>query len=93
MRKNAIKRMLFTITGLFSLRAMATSHHLSDLHLIDELPTAQRVLVYEQVVNFLNQHPEIAVDAKIIAVDGKGTVYVLDENKILLAGVGSPSTI
>lgn len=93
MRKNAIKRILFTMTGLFSFRAMASGQQPTDLRFLEELPTPQRVQVYEQVIKFLNQHPKIAVDAKIIAVDGKGTIYVLDENKVLLAGVGSPSVI
>ena len=93
MRKNAIKRILFTMTGLFSLQAMAAGQLPPDLLLMDELPTAQRVQVYEQVIKFLNQHPELAVDAKIIAVDGKGTIYVLDENKVLLASGGNPSVI
>ena len=93
MRKNAIKRILFTMSGLFSLQAMATGQLPSDLILMDELPTAQRVQVYEQVLKFLNQHPKLAVDAKIIAVDGKGTIYVLDEKKVLLASGGNPSVI
>ncbi len=93
MRKNAIKRILFTMTGLFSFSAAASAQQPTDLRLLEELPTEQRVQVYQQVIGFLNRHPEIAVDAKIIAVDRKGTIYVLDENTVVLAGIGSPSVI
>ena len=93
MRKNAIKKVLFTLASLAALPARADNIQIDDLRLMEELPAEQRVIVHQTVVNFLGQHPELATDAKVIAVDGKGTVYVLDEKLVPLASAGAPSCI
>ena len=92
MRKKAIKGILFsmaTVSGFFA--------HAGELpqgfHLIEELPLEHRVVVHQQVLNFLNENPQLAADAKVIAVDEKGTVYVLDEELETLRAVGAPSSI
>jgi exoribonuclease R len=61
--------------------------------LIEELPVEQRVIVHQQVLKFLNEHPENAADAKVIAVDEKGTVYVLDDKMEKMVSVGQPSCV
>ena len=91
MRKNAIKKVLFTLAGLATVPAWADALGSSDLHLMDELSVEQRVVVYKQVVDFLRLNPELAADSKVIAVDGKGSVYVLDEKMVPLARAGAPS--
>lgn len=92
MRKKAIKGILFsmaTVTGFF-----AQAGELPEgFHLIEELPLEQRVVVHEQVLKFLNENPQLATDAKVIAVDEKGTVYVLDEKLENFNVVGAPSSI
>ena len=93
MRKNAIKKVLFTLASLATLPARADDGKINDLRLMEELPTEQRVVIHKQVVDYLALHPEIAPDARVIAVDGKGTVYVLDEKLAHLASVGAPSCI
>ena len=93
MRKNAIKKILFTLASFASLPVQADYSQPNELRLMDELPIQERVIVRDHVLNFLGQHPEFVRDAKVIAVDRKGTVYVLDEKLVPLASVGQPSCI
>ncbi len=93
MRKNAIKKILFTLASLASLPVRADYSQDNDLRLMDELPVQERIVVRDHVLNFLDQHPEFINDAKVIAVDREGAVYVLDENLVQLASVGQPSCI
>lgn len=91
MRKNAIKTVLFSLSSLAAFSAHAGNLP-EGLRLIEELPVEQRVVAHEEVLKFLNSHPEAAADAKVIAIDEKGTVYALDENMEKMAMVGAPST-
>ena len=90
MRKKAIKRVLFSLATVTSFSAHAADLP-TGLHLIEELPLQQRTVAHDAVLNYLTQNPETARDAKIIATDEKGTVYILDENMVQLAQVGNPS--
>ena len=90
MRKHAIKGVLFTLAGFAGVSAHAGELP-QGLHLLNELPVEQRVVAHEQVLKFLNENPEAAADAKVIAVDEQGTVYVLDEKMEKMASAGSPS--
>ena len=63
------------------------------LHLIEELPLEQRVVAHKQVLKFLNENPQFAALVKVIAVDEKGTVYVLDEKMENIVAAGAPSSI
>lgn len=92
MSKNAIKGILFSIAGATGFSAAAAELP-PGLHLINELPIETRVIAHEQVLKFLNDHPEKANDAKVIAVDKKGTVYVLDEKLEKMFSAGAPSCI
>ncbi|MGE3261375.1 MAG: hypothetical protein AB7K68_06320 [Bacteriovoracia bacterium] len=92
MRKNAIKGILFSIASATGFSALAGELP-QGLHLVEELPIEQRVIVHQQVLKFLNEHPENAADAKVIAVDEKGTVYVLDDKMEKMARVGQPSCV
>ncbi len=92
MRKNAIKGILFSIAGATGFSAMSAELP-PGLHLINELPISTRVIAHAQVLKFLNEHPEKAADAKVIAVDEKGTVYVLDEKMETMFSPGAPSCI
>jgi hypothetical protein len=92
MRTKAIKRVLFSIATVSAFSAQAAELP-AGLHLIDELPIEQRLAAHEAVLNYLNQHPEDAADAKVLAVDEKGDVYVLDENLARVADAGQPSCV
>ena len=92
MRNRAIKGVLFTlasVTGLFAFAGELPQ----GLHLIEELPLEQRVVVHKQVLKFLNENPQFAALVKVIAVDEKGTVYVLDEKMENMVAAGAPSSI
>lgn len=93
MRKEAIKKVLFTLASFAAITAKAEGIQQNDLTLMEELPVEQRAVVHKHVLEFLAQNPGIAKDASVIAIDRKGTVYVLDENKIFLAKAGAPSCI
>ena len=93
MRKNAIKKVLFTLASFAELPAWSENNQLNDFLLIEELPVEQRVVVHREVVEYLSRHPELASEAKVIAVNGKGTIYVLDEKLVPLAAAGEPSCI
>lgn len=92
MRKNAIKGILFSLASMTGLSAFAGELP-KGLHLIEELPVEQRVIVHEQVLKFLNEHPENAANARVIAVDEKGTVYVLDDKMENMVCAGQPSCV
>lgn len=92
MRKNAVKGILFSLASVTGLAAFADELP-SGLHLIEELPIEQRVIVHKQVLKFLNEHPENAADAKVIAVDERGTVYVLDDKMEKMVCAGQPSCV
>lgn len=92
MRKTAIKAILFSLSGLGAFAARGSE--LPDgMHLIEELPVEQRVVAHEEVLKYLNQHPEAAADAKVIAVDKDGKVYVLDEKMEKVICAGQPSCV
>lgn len=92
MRRNAIKGILFSLASVAGFSALAGELP-QGLHLIEELPVEQRVIAHQQVLKFLNEHPESAADAKVIAVDEKGTVYVLDEKMEKVLCAGAPSCV
>lgn len=92
MRSKAIKGILFSlasVTGSFALAGELPS----GLHLIEELPLEQRVIAHKQVLKFLNENPQLAAQVKVIAVDEKGTVYVLDEKMENIVAAGAPSSV
>lgn len=90
MRKEAIKKVLFSLATVTAFSAHAGELP-TGLHLIEELPIEQRTAAHAAVLNYLTQNPETARDAKIIATDEKGTVYILDEKLVPVANVGQPS--
>ena len=90
MRKTAIKTILFSLSGLGAFGAHAADLP-KGLHLIEELPVEQRVIAHEEVLKYLNQHPEAAANAKVIAIDEDGNVYVLDDKMEQITRVGEPS--
>ena len=92
MRKEAIKKVLFSLAAVTSISAHAGELP-AGLHLIEELPIEQRTAVHEAARNYFIQNPEAAADAKILAIDEKGTVYALDEKSTVLAEVGKPSSV
>jgi hypothetical protein len=92
MRKNAIKTVLFSLSSLGAFTAHAAELP-EGLHLIEELPVEQRVIAHAEVLKYLNQHPESAADAKFIAFDRNGTVYVLNEKMENSRDAGQPSCI
>ena len=92
MRKNAIKGILLSLASVAEFSAVAGDLP-PGLHLIEELPLEQRVTAHKYVLKFLNEHPETAADARVIAVDAKGTVYVLDERMENIVHAGEPSCI
>ncbi|MDZ4661245.1 MAG: hypothetical protein SGJ18_06450 [Pseudomonadota bacterium] len=91
MHKKFIKNFLFSIAGFSVLPNFAAAYEKEDLTLIENLPIEQRVVVHDHVIRFLEKNPEFAREAKIIAVDKEGNVYVLDEKKVILFNVGNPS--
>lgn len=92
MRKNTIKGVLFTLASMAGFSALAGELP-PGLLLIEQLPVEQRVIIHKYVLKFLNEHPENAADAKVIAVDEKGVVYVLDEKLEKIVRAGSPSCV
>lgn len=92
MRKKAIKGVLFSLASVTGFLAMAGELP-QGLHLIEELPLEQRVVAHKQVLKFLNENPQLASIAKVIAVDEKGIVYVLDEKMETVVAAGAPSSI
>lgn len=92
MKNQLIKATLFVLASVATTQAHANTAA-NDLTLIEDLPIEQRVLVHKAVVEFLNNNPEIAAQAKIIAVDRNGAIYVLDENKVFLPLLGAPSCV
>jgi hypothetical protein len=92
MRKKAINGILFSLASAASLNAFGSDLP-KELHLLTELPMEKRVIAHQQVLKFLNEHPENAADAKVIAVDEKGTVYVLDDKMEKIVDVGQPSCV
>ncbi len=92
MRYKAIKGILFSLASVSGFFAMAGGLP-QGLHLIEELPLEQRVVAHKQVLKFLNENPRFAKIVKVIAVDEKGTVYVLDEKMENVVAAGAPSSI
>ena len=92
MNKSIIKTTLFTLASIVALKAHSAESS-PELTLLEDLPTAQRVVVHQAVVDFLKANPQLAESVKIIAVDKNGTVYVLDENKFTLSRLGEPSCV
>lgn len=93
-RRQSIIRMLFTMSCISIHPALADEPKETpgdDLVLIEELPPEQRTIAHEAVMNYLEEHPEDAPAAKVIAVDKNGVVYGLDEEKTTLTRVGQPS--
>lgn len=92
MRNNTIKGILFSLASITGFSALAAELP-PGLILIEQLPVEQRVIIHKQVLKFLNEHPENAADAKVIAVDEKGVIYVLDEKMEKIVRAGSPSCV
>ncbi|GEM_PF-6811457 len=92
MKKTLIKSTLFSLASLLTINAQSAELK-HELTLLEELPTEQRSIVHQAVIEFLKNHPELADSVKIIAVDKNGNVYVLDENKITLSVLGEPSCV
>lgn len=92
MKNQLIKATLFVLASAATAQAPANTTA-NDLILIEDLPIEQRVLVHKAVVEFLKKNPEIAAQAKVIAVDRNGVIYVLDENKVFLSHLGAPSCV
>lgn len=93
MKRDAIKLALFTLATAFAPTAFADQGADKELKLIEELPSEHRVVVHQQVMKFLAQHPEYIESTKFIAVDREGNVYVLDETKTHAINAGAPSCI
>jgi hypothetical protein len=51
MRKNAVKKVLFTLASLATLPARADDGQINDLRLMEELPTEQRVSMRVSTMN------------------------------------------
>ena len=92
MKKQFVKATLFTLASLVAIKAQSAESQ-QELTLLEDLPTEQRVIVHQAVVEFLKANPELADSVKVIAVDKNGDVYVLDENKITLPVLGEPSCV
>ncbi len=93
MKREAIKLALFTLATALVPSAFADQSADNELRLIEELPSEHRVIVHQQVMKFLAQHPEYIESSKFIAVDREGNVYVLDETKTHAIVAGAPSCI
>ena len=93
MNKKAIKGVLFSLVG-----AMAISAHSQEiteespkLTLIEELPVETRVIVQDHVISFMKRNPHLVPPNSIIAIDDKGTVYVIDKELSKVNRLGMPS--
>lgn len=94
MRSKAIKRVLFSLTCLSAFPGLGLAAlPKNDLHLIEELPPEARVIVYDHVLSFLKEHPQLVNEFETIAIDEKGTVYVLDKEMAAVRDIGNPSCI
>ena len=92
MRKRAIKSVLFSLIGLGSLPAVAQQTvQNQDLIFIEELPTEIRAQVHQKVVEYLRQNPHLISEFSTVALDSKGTIYVVDKKMAAMADSGSPS--
>lgn len=92
MRKSAIKHVLFSLLGLASLPAFAeVAEEKDDLILVEELPVDIRVAVHRKVKDYLQKNPQVLDEAAIVALDQKGTIYVLDKYKSKIGDAGQPS--
>ena len=93
MKRDTIKLALFTLATALAPSAFADHSADKELKLLEELPSEHRVIVHQQVMKFLAQHPEYIETTKFIAIDREGNVYVLDETKTRAINTGAPTCI
>lgn len=96
MHKSAIKGVLISVLGFSTLTAHADeSKDREEFFLLEELAPDVRTVIYEQVVEMLKANPSVIDSASVLAIDRKGTIYVLDKNKpeVVLGSVGQPSCV
>ena len=93
MRKTAVKTVLVSLLGISSALAQEIPKEQSELFLIEELSPKVRANVYKQVLEMIKTNPSLIDSDSVLALDKKGTVYVLDKNKpeVVLGKVGEPS--
>jgi hypothetical protein len=91
MRKIVIKGLVLSITGFAALSAHAAEPQ-GELRLIEDLPTSQRVVAHEAVLQYINQHPEVAQESNLYAMDQNGILFSLDKKFVVLGHIGEPST-
>jgi hypothetical protein len=92
MRKKAVKGILFSIMSVMSLPAMAQlESENQDLVLVEELPVEVRSVVHSRIIEYLKQNPHTLNSNSVLALDGKGTIYVLDKDLFPVTMVGQPS--
>ncbi len=92
MKKKQIKKILCTLVGIAGLPAIAHANTIEpQIVTMDELPSATRTQVFNELVQYFSHNPEAALSASgRLAIDQKGTVYVLDKNTMEVAD-GQPS--
>lgn len=93
MKANAIKGVLFSLASVISVSAIAQEklENTSKLTLIEELPVETRVIVQDHVIKFLKQNPKSMAPNSILAIDDKGTIYVIDKDLAQISRLGQPS--
>lgn len=93
MKKDLVKKFLFTIVGLVGLSELTNANLVpGKLKLIDQLPMEQRVVVYQKIMEYLIQNPQAAKESNtVIAIDQKGDVYVVEKVADMSSGGGAPS--
>mgnify|MGYP000034038920 CR=1 FL=1 len=93
MKRDTIKKVLFTIASLTALPLFAAEFQQDDLVLVEDMPIEIRAVAHKKVIDFLIKNPDQASLVKIIALDKEGKVYVLDENLAKIKCLGAPSSI
>jgi hypothetical protein len=94
MRKNAIRAVLFSMVSIAGIPAIAQMEsEKNDLILVEELPADLRGLVHARVGEYLRLNPHLIDQASIVALDAKGTIYVLDREMSKVAVLGNPSCV
>jgi hypothetical protein len=96
MHKSAIKGVLVSVLGFSALAAHAEElKDKKEFFFLEELAPDVRGAIYEQVVEMLKANPTMIDSLSVLAIDKKGTIYVLDRNKpeVILGRIGEPSCI
>jgi hypothetical protein len=93
-RKNAIKGLAFSLLSMATAPAFAQfASERSDLILIEELPPELRMEVHARVVEFFRLNPQFLDDAQTVALDSKGTIYVIDKKMATIGSAGQSTCI